>query len=302
MSRHRNIRNLTDDDYYDYDEDDYYDEEYDDYGYDDDNGYTAEENEAYYREQQRLKEEEERVKKNKSVQKQQQQKANAGKTSTNTIKITTTKNPITPAGKQQSTNKEQSEKERLVVSMGFTSQQARDALERHSWDVELAINSLLSSPVPATSSTLTPPGFNTNSHNTVRFSKDIESKQPSGVMAPPPGWSKPTTDTIKNIDKSSKKESKSKDPKVAIITNTTSNQKKRKDKTNEIIIKPKIVTKPKKKLSKDLLEQIKGQKSRLSMVILGHVDAGKSTLMGQVLVQVGIVQQRTIVKYQKEGM
>ena len=31
MSRHRNIRNLTDDDYYDYDEDDYYDEEYDDY-------------------------------------------------------------------------------------------------------------------------------------------------------------------------------------------------------------------------------------------------------------------------------
>lgn len=36
MSRHRNIRNLTDDDYYDYEDDEYYDEEDDDnvyYGY-----------------------------------------------------------------------------------------------------------------------------------------------------------------------------------------------------------------------------------------------------------------------------
>jgi elongation factor 1 alpha-like protein len=37
------------------------------------------------------------------------------------------------------------------------------------------------------------------------------------------------------------------------------------------------------------------------MVVLGHVDAGKSTLMGQVLLQLGHVQKRTIAKYQKQA-
>ena len=37
------------------------------------------------------------------------------------------------------------------------------------------------------------------------------------------------------------------------------------------------------------------------MVVLGHVDAGKSTLMGQVLLQLGHVQKRTITKYQKQA-
>ena len=38
------------------------------------------------------------------------------------------------------------------------------------------------------------------------------------------------------------------------------------------------------------------------MVILGHVDAGKSTLMGQVLVQCGKIEKRTVTKYAKQGM
>lgn len=37
------------------------------------------------------------------------------------------------------------------------------------------------------------------------------------------------------------------------------------------------------------------------MVVLGHVDAGKSTLMGQVLLQLGEVQTRTVQKYQKQA-
>jgi elongation factor 1 alpha-like protein len=35
------------------------------------------------------------------------------------------------------------------------------------------------------------------------------------------------------------------------------------------------------------------------MVVVGHVDAGKSTLMGQVMVQLGQVSKRTVEKYQK---
>ena len=49
------------------------------------------------------------------------------------------------------------------------------------------------------------------------------------------------------------------------------------------------------------MTSLRNQRSRLSMVVLGHVDAGKSTLMGQVLLQLGHVQKRTITKYQKQA-
>ena len=55
------------------------------------------------------------------------------------------------------------------------------------------------------------------------------------------------------------------------------------------------------KISNDLMTSLQNQRSRLSMVVLGHVDAGKSTLMGQVLLQLGHVQKRTITKYQKQA-
>lgn len=40
---------------------------------------------------------------------------------------------------------------------------------------------------------------------------------------------------------------------------------------------------------------------KVSIVITGHVDAGKSTLLGNLLVQVGSVAKRTVQKYQKES-
>jgi elongation factor 1 alpha-like protein len=55
------------------------------------------------------------------------------------------------------------------------------------------------------------------------------------------------------------------------------------------------------KISKELMSSLQNQRSRLSMVVLGHVDAGKSTLMGQVLLKLGHVQKRTITKYQKQA-
>lgn len=43
---------------------------------------------------------------------------------------------------------------------------------------------------------------------------------------------------------------------------------------------------------KTVPDVLKNAKSQLSMVVLGHVDAGKSTLMGQVLVQAGYISKR----------
>lgn len=42
-------------------------------------------------------------------------------------------------------------------------------------------------------------------------------------------------------------------------------------------------------------------KDQLYLIIIGHVDAGKSTLMGHLLYKLGHVQQRTIQKYEHES-
>ncbi|KAJ8122234.1 hypothetical protein ONZ43_g1521 [Nemania bipapillata] len=43
------------------------------------------------------------------------------------------------------------------------------------------------------------------------------------------------------------------------------------------------------------------RKKHASFVVVGHVDAGKSTLMGRLLLDLGVVDQRTIQKYRKEA-
>ena len=86
-----------------------------------------------------------------------------------------------------------------------------------------------------------------------------------GVSKPPPGWDKPSTVTAENSSKSS--------------TSKRTTQNSSNSKTVPYI--PKRVP-----------DVLKSPKSQLSMVVLGHVDAGKSTLMGQVLVQVGKVSKR----------
>eukprot|EP01059_Diplonema_ambulator_P018967 TRINITY_DN3168_c2_g1_i1.p1 TRINITY_DN3168_c2_g1~~TRINITY_DN3168_c2_g1_i1.p1 ORF type:complete len:665 (+),score=151.35 TRINITY_DN3168_c2_g1_i1:32-1996(+) len=45
----------------------------------------------------------------------------------------------------------------------------------------------------------------------------------------------------------------------------------------------------------------KDGRSQLSIVVVGHVDAGKSTLMGHLLCRLGVVAQRTLHKYEKDS-
>ena len=52
-------------------------------------------------------------------------------------------------------------------------------------------------------------------------------------------------------------------------------------------------------IPKPIPDFVRNQKSQLTMVILGHVDAGKSTLMGQVLVSTGQVTKREAAKQTK---
>lgn len=43
------------------------------------------------------------------------------------------------------------------------------------------------------------------------------------------------------------------------------------------------------------------KKEHLNMVVIGHVDAGKSTIMGHLLYLNGVVNQKTMHKYEKES-
>jgi peptide chain release factor subunit 3 len=43
------------------------------------------------------------------------------------------------------------------------------------------------------------------------------------------------------------------------------------------------------------------RKERVNIVFIGHVDAGKSTIGGQLMYLTGMVDQRTLEKYEKEA-
>jgi signal recognition particle receptor subunit beta len=62
---------------------------------------------------------------------------------------------------------------------------------------------------------------------------------------------------------------------------------------------PVDLAKQKKRAEQAAEEEAKDGKSQLNMVVVGHVDAGKSTLMGQMLWRLGQVDQRTMHKYEK---
>lgn len=72
--------------------------------------------------------------------------------------------------------------------------------------------------------------------------------------------------------------------------------------TNEVISSQKPKS---KKTEKDMLLQYQkergGEKSLINMVVIGHVDAGKSTLMGHLLYRLNCVGKKVIHKYEQES-
>ncbi|XP_039289643.1 eukaryotic peptide chain release factor GTP-binding subunit ERF3A isoform X2 [Nilaparvata lugens] len=60
-----------------------------------------------------------------------------------------------------------------------------------------------------------------------------------------------------------------------------------------------VIIKPKKKVPRP--EETKSKKEHVNVVIIGHVDAGKSTIGGQIMALTGMVDKRTLEKYEKEA-
>ncbi|RZF35437.1 hypothetical protein LSTR_LSTR006981 [Laodelphax striatellus] len=60
-----------------------------------------------------------------------------------------------------------------------------------------------------------------------------------------------------------------------------------------------VIIKPKKKVQRP--EETKSKREHVNVVIIGHVDAGKSTIGGQIMALTGMVDKRTLEKYEKEA-
>jgi hypothetical protein len=239
MSRHRNVRNLTEDDYYDdYDDDDYDDDDY------------------YYQEDEYNRQ-------------QHEQPSQPAPT------LTAIATSTTPKQQQPS----MAEKILQLQQMGFTTPQAKTALGETKGNVEQATELLLKAASSSTTSK-PPPGFlETKSSTTTAPTTPTTTTRTTTTTTTTPSKLPTTTTTSTTTLK-----------KINVTTTTTTTLKQ-----------PTVDYGPLPKLPLSISAMIENQKSRLAMVVLGHVDAGKSTLMGQVLLQLHQVQTKTIQKYQKQA-
>ena len=268
MSRHRFVRNLTEDNYYDDYDDDYYDDDY----------YDEEEDE--YQQQYSYS----NRKNNNSVAPTKTSSSSTARTTAPTPPATsypTTTKSTTINAQTQSISEESI---RLVVGMGFPRDKATEALKSTNGNAEQAVNRLLlgSDPTPSPSSTKgiqqPPPGFGkpTTAKATNQKSPPSlqQAKGKSGVAAPPPGFTKPGGVMAPPAGFTKPKNIPAvKGPNTATPTNETTNTKKQSSKKKKKVFPS--YENYSSTLSKTRLEELNSHKSRLAMVVLGHVDAGK---------------------------
>jgi signal recognition particle receptor subunit beta len=107
----------------------------------------------------------------------------------------------------------------------------------------------------------------------------------AGVAKPPPGWGKPTPPSSVAAASGAAAGAAAAGGATKSSTKGTSTKAANNSSSSNAAYK-----------AKPLPDVLKNAKSQLSMVVLGHVDAGKSTLMGQLLVQVGQVTKRNAQK------
>lgn len=341
MSRHRNVRNLDEDDYYDgYDDDDWYED-----GYDEEYACNVNANNRSKHNSNNSKKKMPSTGKTAMTPAHKKKQPASTKTAAATA-ATTNKPPgsgisVLSAKKKQGTalvptselssitigseNANASPPtatEGILMGMGFTVVQARDSLLRYDGDVPRAVEYLLSGVAAEQDDAVVVPrgssshhGANTNNgnHNTLRHGD----APPPQTRARPPGLGSSSGAVVhgpeipdKFIGEAEKKTRKKKNPSTSTPPFLQDEQTPRALRSPPLAPPPGSATKSRRKnqgrhVSVEdaaiLQTMLQGQRSRLSMVILGHVDAGKSTLMGQVLLQLGHIEKRVVHKYQKQA-
>ena len=280
MSRHRLVRNLVDDDYYD----DYDDDYYDDYEEEEDYGST------------------------------QQQYAPPTRTQQHVPRPTSTTTAPTKAQPATGVTKPPpvwGKPTNPTVGGGASGV----AKPPPGWGKPNngglpATSSAKSSSMQASAGVTRPPPGWGKPNNGSSVSSSSLAQASAGVTKPPPGWGKPTSSGKVEISSASSGSGitlppdgwrKPNETKSATGLTSPAPTAKNSSAAGSSTSRPRSKS-PKqqkqnvKKPLPDFLKNSSNNKSQLSMVVIGHVDAGKSTLMGQVLVQVGQVTKRAATK------
>ena len=281
MSRHRNIKSHQygydeDDVYGDGDYDDEYDDEYDDFQEDYDNSYS------YSAQQQQQR------------QHQQEQK---------------------PASQLTALRHDTRQQQKPTVSAAAAVVASVGVGQRSGFAHQQQKPMESTKSIKKTGVVATLPGWGRpSSTSTSTASSTVEKK--SGVSAPPPGWGRPSATSNsanmngqqKSVSISSAVTDTKKNSKTPAATISSKPSSSATDNGKATKVKPPTSPPPSKSSSLASLPSpapahilSHTTKARISMVVLGHVDAGKSTLMGQVLLQMQKVEQRTVLKYQKQA-
>jgi peptide chain release factor subunit 3 len=69
----------------------------------------------------------------------------------------------------------------------------------------------------------------------------------------------------------------------------------------EEVKKAKVIKDVVVKVDSENIVNVNTDKQPCSLVFIGHVDAGKSTISGQIMLLMGMVDERTIIKYKQEA-
>eukprot|EP00468_Gymnochlora_sp_CCMP2014_P001019 CAMPEP_0167740036 /NCGR_PEP_ID=MMETSP0110_2-20121227/53_1 /TAXON_ID=629695 /ORGANISM="Gymnochlora sp., Strain CCMP2014" /LENGTH=663 /DNA_ID=CAMNT_0007623883 /DNA_START=95 /DNA_END=2083 /DNA_ORIENTATION=- len=142
----------------------------------------------------------------------------------------------------------------------------------------------------------------------IRLKKDVNTEEEKYVNNA--SNSKPKSKKGKKTVKINTKASVTKSRSVPYQLGTPKDRKQtegKKDKKQKETKKPKISRQPSEKQERRRREFVEARvgdtstKSKISLVVVGHVDAGKSTLMGHMLYLLGKVNERTMRKYEKEA-
>lgn len=99
--------------------------------------------------------------------------------------------------------------------------------------------------------------------------------------------------------KNKKKQLKSAEPAVSKEVKKKENDAKVKIQAAEI--KQKTIKDITVKVDEEKIQKVDESRQPCSLVFIGHVDAGKSTISGQIMYLMGCVDERTIEKYKKDA-
>ncbi|KAG6814201.1 hypothetical protein H0H92_000878 [Tricholoma furcatifolium] len=125
--------------------------------------------------------------------------------------------------------------------------------------------------------------------------KPVATPSPAPAPAPSPAPAKPFKDETKTSTASSPAPSAPSKPSTPAPSKTFSMQKAKTDTAT-------IAQEVKSAVDQAVLDDLYGQvKEHLNIVFIGHVDAGKSTMGGNLLYITGMVDKRTMEKYERDA-